>query len=193
LLSGDPPLDAILAALGEGDAAPLSKLFTWVPVLDAAVQGLESPLYGAVFELLRALLVDHATELGLAPLEWALPPSGDLLADPRTGLADLARALALPSRAGLLWTQRALQRVAVRAGIPTGFGVRWQVIENLLVGGARFDRLGVLHTAVEEEITRTETCLARWADAPIAPWRSRLSQTRALLATISASSPSRTG
>jgi hypothetical protein len=184
LLAGDPPLDVLLDVLAVGDPTPLPDLLTWLPALDAAVQGLDCPLYATALDLLRAMLLDHVAELDLAPLDWTLPPQSALLDSPRTGLADIARALAVPSRAGHLFTHRALRRVSAQAGVPAGFGVRWQVIENLLVGAARFDRLHLLREAFETELARAEVCLETWACAPVEPWKRHLADTRALVARV---------
>lgn len=171
-------------------------LLRWLPALVAAVEGLDGgPGGGAglyAFAAGRALdlAVDARSGLAGAPAGWSLPPVEDVLADPKAGLARIARQLAVPALAGGLFTQGAVRRIGRALDLPAGFGKRWQVIEGLLASAAHFDRVPETLAALDAEVARWDARYAGVAAAGlgplVAPWRDRAAATRATLARIDA-------
>lgn len=169
-----------------------AHLLRWLPTLAAAVRrgGRAWPI--AVMHTIEEVVLEHRSTLGAldeAQLGFELPPLGVSLEEDETGLADIARLLGCPARAGVLLSRDDLARLGRMTGTPRGFGDRATLIENLLRAGAQLgslesilDALGVLLDQVQRELGDE-----RLADVPLSlrmPWQVRIDETRALLATV---------
>lgn len=149
----------------------------WFPLFQHATRSTGSPLYVSAVELVEALFAERTT-----PAAWSLPELPDILAEPRTGLATIARHLAVPSRSGIAWTPTVLHRIASEIDIPHGFGKRWQILENLLTNAAHYERLPALVEHLQVQLDGVEALLGAGHD----PWRQRLASTRRLLEALAA-------
>ncbi|MFT5459537.1 MAG: TorA maturation chaperone TorD [Myxococcota bacterium] len=157
----------------------------WLPALSLAVHGLD-PWTQRVLALAEELVAAHCTALGPTP-GWTLPPRpDDLLDDRRTGLARIARAWLVPAHSGWALSRQSIGRLAARAGVPSGFGPRWKMLEGVLAGAVDHDSADAALDALADELARWRDGYAR-AEAlglPIGPWRTRLAATEGELSRI---------
>lgn len=129
--------------------------------------------------LAQDLVLDHRAALGgLSPV-WDLPPSVDVLDDPRTGLRGIAEHLCLPCQAGGYLTRTSITAVSRSLDLPMTFGARSDLLEGLFCAAAQYDRI--------PDVCRALDCvLSGWdggyAVSPCSvPWRRRVAITRAML------------
>lgn len=85
-----------------------------------------------------------------------------LLADPRTGLRDIARFLTSPARAGAYLGRGAVTRAARAAGVPHGFGDRRIMLGDALAAAAHLERVGPLARALDAEVAAQAQAVEGW-------------------------------
>jgi len=191
-----------------------THLLHWLPALAAAVASAGprdgAPFYAAVLGLAVDLAADHVQDVPMAAdqaqdveadgtvgiAEDGAPDAAErLLAEPRTGLRDIARFLTSPARAGVYLGRGAVVRAARTAGVPHGFGDRTSMLGDALSAAAHLDRVGELARALDEEVAAQ----ARWVAArrvvageaglrilerALAPWAERAAGSRLLLGRV---------
>ena len=146
----------------------------WLPVLSLSVSDMDRWT-----RRLLELTVEAVAAHGHAePFE--LPPRpAELLDDPRTGLARIARAWLIPAHSGWVISRYTIGRLAARAGIPAGFGPRWKMLEGVLAGAVDHERASVVLDGLADELARWERGYAQAAELGyvVEPWRARLACT----------------
>ncbi len=127
-------------------------LLSWLPVWVAAAAahagawGDLAALTGALAAAHRQLL-PHPVVLGS---QATSAPTDNLLDDPRTDLRALGAWLANPTSAGV-WLSRAdITEIGRQSGVPSGFGQREQLLENLLRSSATYGELPRVARALAE-------------------------------------------
>lgn len=166
-------------------------LLRWLPAFVIAV-GRQGPSFYAhlatlTLELALAQWQPVAATLASAPTVSAPSPReriARLLADPNTGLAEIAAFLLTPVYSGLYLSRDDIGRLARTVDVPTGFGNRREMLRTLLQTAADFGRwealLATLNTVVDDFAAGYDR-LGQTA-APLAqPWQERLAATRALV------------
>ena len=148
------------------------ELLPWLPALCWA---LPEGLYRAG----AALLLELAEAHGDRPVEVRLAPVEDLVAEPSTGLRQIADYLATPARCGAWLAPWRLRRIS---DLPRGFGGRARLLENLLQGAVHHGALDGLLAAVQAEFS---TVPGAWAE--------RAAHTLAQLEVVRLSPPARSG
>jgi TorA maturation chaperone TorD len=166
-------------------------LLRWLVPFSEAVRQQEQPFYRAVASLIVQTAAEHRAVLGdellNPPAPFSLPTLPDLLEDETTGLKDIGRFLLTPAYSGVYLSRSDIERLARRRDLPRGFGPRDQMLNNLLHAAARFDALDALLADLLALLDRWDLAYAAWEEsAPslrpfLAPWRARLTTTRALL------------
>lgn len=167
-----------------------AHLLRWLPTYGAAVRRAARAWPSALMEAMEGVALHHRSALGAFegdPL--ALPSIGLTLDDEETGLADIARVLARPARAGVLISRDDVARLGRSSATPRGFGDRATLIENLLRAGAQLGTLDELLEALGALLAgaRAELDGERFADVPLAlraPWQARIDAIGALLAKV---------
>jgi len=158
-------------------------LLAWWPPFLVSLEDADGGLYAAAARLAGQLLASLADppESGLPPL----PPAPPILDDARTGLAHIARRLSTPALAGGLLPSHRVRELGRAHGVPSGFGKRWQVLENLVAGSVRHGcrdavlaDLDALFGGWQERYRELgELGLGMWS----ARWHERAGQSRALV------------
>lgn len=146
----------------------LDGLLQWLPLWVIAVAdgwcGMVATATGELVVHHRLTLGDGRSGSGPAP---ELPdPSLDLdLADPATGVHEIAAFLAAPARCGLLLTARHITDIGRSLDTPGGFGPRRQRLGNLLRSAARFDVWPALVDALDAAMSDAATAITEppWA------------------------------
>jgi hypothetical protein len=129
-----------------------------LPTLTQSIRLQGDAFYIIVADLMLAVALDHARSLTLprhprtateaataeATATPASPRATQLLDDPQTRLADLARFLTTPARSGIFLGRVDIARLAQRDDLPRGFGDRATELENLLHAAARFQTVSAL-------------------------------------------------
>jgi hypothetical protein len=133
----------------------------WVPLLQATVGRLGSPLYEEALALVVGLLP--------SPPCRAIP-----IFDPP---AKPARRLAIPAACGMLWTYTALSRIARPLDLPAGMRSRFEILENLFDESARFGVRGPLVAALDDELA----AFAALLPPSVEPFREKIARTRDFL------------
>jgi TorA maturation chaperone TorD len=169
-----------------------AHLLRWLPAYASAVRRAGRVWPASLAHVIEEVALHHRSTLGPpddADVDFDLPPLAISLDDDATGLADLARVLARPARAGGLVSRDDVARLGRSTGTPRGFGDRATLVENLLRAGAQLGSLEQVLDALSALLAnaRDELGADRLADVPAAlraPWRARIDETRALLATV---------
>lgn len=145
-----------------------------LPWLGALHHALPEGLYKAGAALLIELAEGHHS----GRVEDRLQPAEDLVANPKTGLGQIADYLATPARCGAWLAPWRLRRVS---DLPRGFGSRARLLENLLQGAARHGQVPQVLAALQAELS----------GLPEGPWAERVAHTRAQLEVVRLSPPAR--
>jgi putative dimethyl sulfoxide reductase chaperone len=177
-----------------------AHLLAWLPALSTAVRMRAEPFWAAVVELALNLAVSHRAELAgdeAVGAEWGSalplePPPLPDLEDSTTSVRDVARALLVPARSGLLLARAELAAVARKLGVPRGFGDRREMLAALFVGAGEGGCLPELLASLEAAVVEWETVLDEyetlWPTLRLAPWRARLAGSRRLLGALAVGS-----
>jgi TorA maturation chaperone TorD len=172
-----------------------AHLLRWLAPLCAALPdpgdgNPDRPLafYGTYLALVRELVDDHRENLGGPRPTWELPDLPDLLDEPGTRIADIARFLAIPCHAGGFFTHRDLRQLGRHRQVPRGFGSRWQEIEVLLCTAAEMEQVEVVLRDLQAVVRRWEN---HYTAPFLAPWRNRTRHTLQLLERMIAAHRSR--
>ncbi|MBW7884728.1 MAG: molecular chaperone TorD family protein, partial [Caldilineaceae bacterium] len=177
-------------------------LLWWLPVVAETVTRQEEPFYAAVAGLIKALVVDHRLSLYQDHFELLsqakalhatpqLPEPPDILADPKTGLKEIAGFLLTPVYGGIYLSRDDIGRMAGAVHLPRGFGERRQMLANLLRAGAEYDQMAKIVAALGAlvdtfAVAYTDYGLHGARFGTIAQhWLQRLDYTRRLLAALS--------
>lgn len=162
-----------------------THVLPWWPALVQALGQVDAPLYDGLAQLSMDLLTRLAAQRPAHRAPAQLPEQPPLLDDPKTGLARICRLLTTPARAGALLTDHRIRALGQQLGLPTGFGKRWQRLENLLHTAARQgQQLAALDTLADEFAAIQATYGAHEAPvlAPyLAPWKVQAAASQALL------------
>ena len=175
-------LDPLLAEFL--DACVLSYL----PALVCAV---EDGFWATILNEILALVAEHRSTLPGLITPPRMPEVGDLLADPHTGLRQIAEHLLTPAASGMFATRTDIAVWARQHQLPRGFGSRLLMLDNLLRSAVEYGQLGSLIAALDDHLQQRDHALARLAatyalEPAIAPWRAALARTRALLGRLAA-------
>lgn len=141
--------------------------------------------------------IDARADVGAAASASPILANGAerLLAEPRTGLRDIARFLTSPARAGAYLGRGAVKRAARSAGVPHGFGDRATMLGDALAAAAHLERVAALTHALDAEVARQLDAMngmrAASRDATNAvlerrtrPWAARAEASRWLLGQV---------
>jgi hypothetical protein len=157
-----------------------AHLGRWLPALSVGAStspGIH-PFFTGVISLATELVADHRLSLLPEATPWALPTNPDPLADPKTRLADLARYLTTPSRAGGMLSRGALASVGRATAVPKGFGSRTLMLTNLMSSAAELGQLS-------DVLQGLGAVVGRWVNAHeelgSTVWADRARQTASLL------------
>ena len=111
----------------------LNHIIPWAIPFLCAVKLQRNPFYTEIAELTEHLLINHLQENEHAvPVTYTLPPPPDILADPKTGLKEIAAYLVRPTYSGVYFSKNDIKSIASSLKIPTGFGDRTQLLSNTL-------------------------------------------------------------
>lgn len=165
-----------------------NHLLRWLAPLVVALQQQPHPFYAALAGLTWAVTADHynARPPATAPVFTLLPPP-DLLAQPQTGLKEIARYLVTPPHSGLFLGREDVRVLARPLELPTGFGGRREMLYQLLQAAARYDSLPAMLDGLAAVPAAWRHAYRRLLAADptlapfIAPWQQRLDQTALLL------------
>lgn len=171
-------------------------LLRWLPTFASAVRRAGRPWPVALVHTIEEVALQHRGALGSADeadLSFELPPLALSLEEGSTGLADIARVLATPARAGVLISRDDIARLGRKTDTPRGFGDRATLIENLLRAGAQLESIDEILGSLLDLLREAKAELGedRLSDVPSSlrlPWQARIDETCALVATISAAS-----
>ncbi len=159
------------------------SLWMWVPAFCCALRDVGDSLGDGVATSLEAALVEvEPATLALRP---GSPPDLD---DLGTDLRSVIDYLATPARCGMFLSTSVLEEVGRAVGIPRGFGPRRRILRELLIGASRYEALDAVLASFAAVADRHGRALASspyvgpGRDEALAPWRSRIAKTGALLA-----------
>jgi nitrate reductase assembly molybdenum cofactor insertion protein NarJ len=157
-------------------------LVDWLPALVVALDGVDAPFWRGVVELALELVRQEVVRRLPRPVA---PPESPL-ADPKSGLREIAGFFATPSRCGLYLGRSDLLTIARSVELPAGFGTRRDRVETLLRAAAEYDVLPRLCAALDELVATRAARLLALGLAPdaTAPWTARLDLTRTVLHTL---------
>lgn len=140
---------------GLGRAFVAEHLMSWLPAWIAAVRDQPTGFWSAVAMLVWDLVSDQAAPAGPVPSPEGAPHGLEALLDrPSTGLRQIARALTVPLQCGLFLSRTDITAVARKSGCPRGFGDRFMMLENLLVGAAELGELPGVTAALQTVVSR---------------------------------------
>ncbi len=169
-------------------------LLRWLPSFAATVRSTARPFPEAVVAQIVDVVYDHRSELGAADeedLDFALAGDPLDLDDDSVGVREIAAALSVPARVGLLVSREDVAAVGRRHRVPRGFGERRTLIHNLLRSsvslGAFAPTIDELRALLASRSHALED--ARNAQVPglarlTAPWIARIQNTDAALARL---------
>jgi putative dimethyl sulfoxide reductase chaperone len=156
-------------------------LLRWLSPLVVALQRQSHRFYAALANLTWDLVADHYRALNAAATPAFTLPAPRT--EPPNGLKEMANFLTTPAHSGLFLGREEVRLLARPLNLPTGFGGRRQMMQQLLEAAARYDSLSPL-------LHQLATLLDAWRDtyaqqsasdphlAPfISPWQQRLEQT----------------
>lgn len=166
------------------------SLLPWLFPFLVALEQAAVPFYQKLAQLTLALVGDHHTQL-MAQIESERLPvhseGSDLLADPQTGLRDIAQYLTTPRQSGLYIGRHDIRRLARQLALSHGFGGREQMLLNLLRMAAQYEKSYELLQLIEETAKQWQLAYQRIHEANpgtavfLHPWQVRLNHTRHLL------------
>lgn len=196
-LEDDLPETAALMRQHQADFLA-AHLLRWLAPFTVAITRQGAPFYAALAEVMQAVVADHAVAVMSAASTQAtftLPATPDLLADPETGLRDIADYLLSPPQSGIYLARADLEGLGRRFDLPRGFGERRQLLLNLLHAAATYELFSELCTHLAalakddsrrfDEMEHTSPSAVPWID----PWRNRVQQTVVLLDNLAGESP----
>ncbi|NUQ37872.1 MAG: molecular chaperone TorD family protein [Caldilineales bacterium] len=174
-------------------------LLRWLPALVQAMGRQGHPFYTTLADLTLELALDHRAALGndlpaAAPV-FCLPPPPDLLADAKTGLAEIADYLLTPAFSGIYLSRDEIRRLAQAQGLPSGFGHRRRMLADLLTTASVYDGLDRLLAALQADLAGRQQDLAALATAHpglaplLRPWQQQMAHTRQVLERLLAALP----
>jgi len=182
-------------------------VWRWLPVFVIALQRQGPSFYGHLAGLTQELTLArlppspcrgtaprHGGQgVGVAALATA-PAAGPsprervdrLLADAKTGLAEIAAFLLTPVYSGFYLGRQDITRLGRAVEVPTGFGERRHMLHTLLQNAATRDRwqdlLAALTGVVDDFAAGYDRLTSTTAAPLVQPWQERLAATRHLLA-----------
>jgi TorA maturation chaperone TorD len=157
--------------------------------LPALVGALAEGFWAFIANETLALVAEHRATLPGPITPVRLLDSGDPLADPHTGLRQIAEHLLTPAASGVFATRTDIAGWARQQQLPRGFGSRVIMLDNLLRSAVEYGELAPLLATLDEFLAARDHALAQLAatcelDLAVAPWRQALARTRALLGFI---------
>ncbi|HVI00672.1 MAG TPA: molecular chaperone TorD family protein [Enhygromyxa sp.] len=163
-----------------------SCVLSYLPALVSAISISHSEFWAAIASETLAITAEHRLALPSPITPVALLDVGDPLADPHTGLRQIAEHLLTPAASGVFVSRSDIAAWARQQQLPRGFGSRLLMLDNLLRSAVEYGQLPSLLAALDEALARRDAALAQHAAAyelalAIAPWRAALARTRALL------------
>lgn len=184
-------------------------VLSWLPALVATGEALatsgEPRYWSRVLSASLELVAEHRQTLaarGLAPGPVPAPtlaPGPDILADPRTGLRQIAARLLVPAASGLGLTRADLAGLGRGRALPRGFGSRLIMLDNLLHSAVDYGELDGLLADLRALVDARDARYAALASDPelalgaaLDPWRAALGRTQTLLDTLAAATPEST-
>jgi TorA maturation chaperone TorD len=119
--------------------------------------------------------------------------SHDLLDDPRTGLRRIAEHLLTPADSGVFLTRADIAQLGRERALPRGFGSRLLMLDNLLHSAVDYEQLGVLLADLDTLLGARDRAMVDIGieleiETFVAPWRTALARTRALVGVLKAAS-----
>ena len=170
-------------------------LLWWLPAFVHAVQQHNHPFFVLLSDLTLDLALDHRAALGPSPeaarAPSPLPAPPALLADPKTGLKDIAAYLATPAWSGLYLSRAAIVRLGRAAHLPRGFGARVQMLATLLRAAADYDHLDPLLTQLQDLVAAGQSFYEALIDRAVPgldiiaqAWLERLGKTEKMIETV---------
>ncbi len=157
-------------------------LGAWLPPFVIALQELDTGLYGAAAGLLLQLTSTHME----GQPKDELPPAEELLAQPKTGLREIAEWLATPARSGVWLSSAKITATARGRDLPRGFGKRAAMIENLLHTAVRHDALPELVRDIDSGLNLRQERLKTLPGGAV--WAARVGHTRSQLEALTQAS-----
>jgi putative dimethyl sulfoxide reductase chaperone len=156
-------------------------LLRWLSPLVVALQRHSNRFYAALAKLTWELVADHyrALKPAAAPA-FTLPAPRT---EPPNGLKETANLLTTPAHSGLFLGREEVRLLARPLNLPTGFGGRRQMAQQLLEAAARYDSLSPLRHQLSSLLAAWRHAYAQLSAsdphlAPfISPWQQRLEQT----------------
>lgn len=162
-----------------------AHLLRWLPALVVAWDTQAGcPWVARLGHLALELAVSHR---GAGGAEIAALPSATLdLDDANTRLADIVRYLVRPAASGWFLSRRGIARLAQRIDLPTGFGPRARMLEQVVFTAVDARVVPALVEALEAEVREVAEGLQALAriGADVSPWTAALVATQATLARI---------
>ena len=166
-------------------------LLRWLSPLIIAIQAQKNDLFTAVSNVTLSLVSHHYQTLldvtdGPA-VNWALPPVKEPLADPNTGLREIAKHLSTPLFSGLFLGRDDIAQLARQLSLPRGFGDREQLLLNLMRSAVQYDQFPALIMQLKELVAaweaayQSQTAVCPQLHPFIQPWLERCQQTSQLL------------
>ncbi len=140
-------------------------VMNWLIPVTVAIEAERHPLYSRIAAFIRDIAVDRASsvwqKIGYQPSPLklaALPKEGKFLDDKETSLKDIAHFFLNPSWCGFYLSKGQIASIGRSLNLPTGFGTRKNLLENLINSGRDFDKLQVV-------LEGMRTTIAYWRDA----------------------------
>ncbi|MBX2802599.1 MAG: molecular chaperone TorD family protein [Myxococcales bacterium] len=167
-------------------------LLRWLPPLSVALtQQARHPLLARVGQLTLELAASHLSELGGDVPPTSLPEPALSLSDPDTRLKDVVGYLVSPARSGVYLSRSGIAEVAQQVQLPTGFGTRPRMLEQLLHTASDHHRQPELLGALASSVSRFREGLgaARELGVDVDAWVQRGSQTLRVLDEMKAALP----
>jgi putative dimethyl sulfoxide reductase chaperone len=156
-------------------------LLRWLSPLVVALQRHSNRFYAALADLTWDLVADHYRALNPAATPAFTLPAPRT--EPPNGLKETANLLTTPAHSGLFLGREEVRLLARPLNLPTGFGGRRQMVQQLLEAAARYDSLSPLRHQLSSLLAAWRHAYAQLSTsdphlAPfISPWEQRLEQT----------------
>jgi putative dimethyl sulfoxide reductase chaperone len=165
-------------------------VLAYLPALVCAIEDLPgADAWASILREALMLLAEHRARLPGPIIPPTLIDPGDLLADERTGLRQIAEHLLTPASSGLFVTRADIASWGRQRSLPRGFGSRLVMLDNLLRSAVEYGQLASLIAALDAQLVARDHSLTQLASAcglesAVAPWREALARTRTLLARL---------
>ncbi len=165
-------------------------LLGWLPALVNSIRQENIDFFATVADVALDLVVDHRTDLGPSKGITFTPPllSQDLLANPKTGLREVAHYLAHHARSGVYLSRQTIQQLGRVHRLPGGFGNRALMLTNVLRAAVRYQAIPAFMAQLQALIDFWQTTYEALSKqqipgmaSPVAHWQSRLATTRQYL------------